>query len=331
MRDIYLLAAGLLTGVMIPVSTVPQLSAIHAKDNAVVWNPNEDVHAHGIQKIGSSFEVSFPEASYGGLENLAEASIKPKVQQVVTRRPTSGRQLYHQRLVELKASQPTTNLDENDSLQSLLISGNKSQLTYEDWKSLLTVEAKAMSRRQGSHSLGILVGDSLSLWFPPEKLPLGRLWLNQGISGDTSGGILKRLSAFSKTKPDIIYIMAGINDLRKGTADEVILSNYRRIVHSLRKIHPEAKIFIQSILPTRLSNIPNHRIRNINYQLALIAQDEGADYLNLYQWFTDFQGNLRKELTTDGLHLSKEGYDVWQSALQQVESQQNLSNTVMNR
>jgi lysophospholipase L1-like esterase len=322
MRDIYLLAAGLLTGVVIPASTIPQLSAIHAKDNGVLWDLKEGVQTTGSPNIGSSFEFSLLELRDRGLEKAAEASLKPERKQVAIRRPASGSQLYHQRLVDLKASQHSKNFD-NDSLQSLFVSSSKTQLTYEDWKNLLEMEAKAMSRRQGSHSLGIIIGDSLSLWFPTEKLPVGRLWLNQGISGDTSGGILKRLSAFSKTKPDVIYIMAGINDLRKGTADEVILSNHRQIVRSLRETHPDTKIFIQSILPTRLSNIPNSRIRNINHQLALIAKDEGADYLNLYRWFTDFQGNLRQELTTDGLHLSKEGYDIWQSALEQVESQQN--------
>ncbi|MDJ0801036.1 MAG: G-D-S-L family lipolytic protein, partial [Calothrix sp. MO_167.B12] len=32
--------------------------------------------------------------------------------------------------------------------------------------------------------------------------------------------------------------------------------------------------------------------------------------------FTNEQGNMRLELTTDGLHLSSQGYLVWSSALQ---------------
>ena len=120
-----------------------------------------------------------------------------------------------------------------DDSQSLSESGTKRQLTYEDWKNLLALEAKAITKGQGANHLSILVGDSLSMWFPTEKLPAGKLWLNQGISGDTSGGILKRLAAFSATRPDIIYIMAGINDLRKGASDETILRNHRRIIRSL--------------------------------------------------------------------------------------------------
>lgn len=326
MRDFYLLAAGLLTGVVIPASTFPQMSIIQAKNDGVLWNLKDSVHITVSENIVPNFDISVPKFTNQGLQQPvhSQSFLNPSTQPALNRPLVSGRQLYQQRLADLQASQPNTGLPEN-SLKSLMVSANKSQLTYEDWKNLLAMEAKAMAQAQGFNSLGILVGDSLSLWFPQQKLPSTRLWLNQGISGDTSHGIFKRLSAFSKTRPDVIYVMAGINDLRKGAKDETILNNYRRIIRNLRKTHPNTKILIQSILPTRLPTISNNRIRIINHQLALIAQKEGAYYLNLYQWFTDFHGNLRPELTTDGLHLSREGYDVWQSALHQVEFRLNAN------
>ncbi|WP_375378009.1 GDSL-type esterase/lipase family protein, partial [Salmonella enterica] len=75
------------------------------------------------------------------------------------------------------------------------------------------------------------------------------------------------MTAFSYTRPDAIYIMAGINDLRKGTSDEVILRNHRQMVRRLRQSHPRTQIFIQSILPTHLPTISNSRIREINTKL----------------------------------------------------------------
>jgi lysophospholipase L1-like esterase len=187
------------------------------------------------------------------------------------------------------------------------------------------MEAVAVAQFRGANRLSILLGDSLSMWFPREKMPTGKLWLNQGISGDTSSGVLKRLSAFSQTRPDVIYIMAGINDLRQGVTDETILNNHRLIIRRLRRTHPQTQIFLQSILPTRLPTISNNRIRHINHQLALIAQQQGVKYLDLHHWFTDFQGNLREDYTTDGLHLSKQGYGVWSSTLQLVEAERTLS------
>lgn len=233
-------------------------------------------------------------------------------------RPSSGIQMYLQRLEGLKAGRTYTLLPP-DSYKSVWEKAI-AQPTYEDWKSLLEQEAKAMAKGQGSNRLAILVGDSITMWLPPELLPNGRLWLNQGISGDNTGGILKRLSAFAETKPHAIYILAGINDLRQGKSDVTIINNLHQIVWKLRQNHPNSEVVLQSILPTRFAALPNLRIRNINQELAAIARSEGATYLELNSRFTDEGDILRRELTTDGLHLSRSGYQVWQKALQQTES-----------
>ncbi|ARV61570.1 lipolytic protein G-D-S-L family [Nostocales cyanobacterium HT-58-2] len=322
MRDLYLLAAWLLTGLVIPASTLSHLSIVKSDNSEVIWNLKDDSKQTVGGKIFPSAETSQPEFSDSLLPKPVEA-YRHSNTPLTPRQIISGNQLYYERLAALKAGQIYPSLPK-DSTKSLLISAKKTQLTYEDWKSLLAMEAKAMAQGQSNNALEILVGDSLSLWFPREKLPVGRLWLNQGISGDTSGGILKRLSVFSQTRPDVIYIMAGVNDLRKGMTDETILRNHRQIVRKLRQTHPKTTIFVQSILPTRLPTIPSNRIRHINYELALIARQEGAYYLNLYDWFTDFHGKLRQELTTDGLHLSAEGYEVWQSVLHQVEYRRSM-------
>ncbi|MCF2147010.1 GDSL-type esterase/lipase family protein [Desmonostoc muscorum LEGE 12446] len=347
MRDPYLLAAGLLTGLAIPASALPHLSIVLPENSRFLWDLKQgsqtivstkiinnvdlslpELSGQALQPLESSqtmldeqniksIDFSSPELSSQGLPAPTESLLNPSAQ-AATISLTSGNQLYYQRLAALKTGQIYTRGD-SDNLQSLWESIKKRQLTYEDWKSLLALEARAIAQGQGANHLSILVGDSLSMWFPREKLPTGKLWLNQGISGDTSAGVLRRLGAFSATRPDVIYIMAGINDLRKGDTDQAILRNYRRIVRRLRQTHPQAQIIVQSILPTRLPKLSNSRIRHINAQLAQIAKQEGANYLNIYSWFTDMEGNMRPELTTDGLHLSQEGYDVWRSALQQIE------------
>lgn len=318
MREVYLLAASLLTGLAVPDSTLPHLLIIQPASYTVVWNLKDS-----SQHIGeSNFEISLPDLGKNSGQVIAEVSFKENTP-IVTPQFISGSQLYYQRLAAVKVGKIYTSLDEDD-LSQLQVKTTRHQLSYQDWKNLLSMEATAIAHFRGANRLSILVGDSLSMWFPREKMPTGKLWLNQGISGDTSSGVLKRLSAFSETKPDVIYIMAGINDLRNGATDQTILHNHRLILRRLRRTHPQTQIFLQSILPTRLPTISNNRIRQINHQLALIAQQEGAKYLDLHHWFTDFQGNLREDYTTDGLHLSKEGYGVWSSTLQQIESKSTL-------
>jgi lysophospholipase L1-like esterase len=203
--------------------------------------------------------------------------------------------------------------------------GPRHQLNYQQWLALLGREA-AVAAKQQPKRLTILAGDSLSLWFPPELLPQERSWLNQGISGETSAGLLNRLELFDDTQPEVIFVMIGINDLMRGMKDETVLANQQQIIHYLRRVHPQSQVVVQSILPhggkesscqgkEHLLAISNNRIREINRQLEAIAKKEGASYLDLFPLFTNDQGNLQPNLSTDGLHLSQEGYLVWRSAL----------------
>jgi lysophospholipase L1-like esterase len=137
---------------------------------------------------------------------------------------------------------------------------------------------------------------------------------------------LKRLDLFAETKPETIFVMIGINDLLRGATDKTILENQRQIIEDLSKDHPQAQIVMQSILPhaaeskwegrQRLLAISNQRIQDLNRQLETVARQEGAYFLDLYPLFANPNGDLRPELSTDGLHLSPLGYQTWSIALQ---------------
>ncbi|WP_293144872.1 MULTISPECIES: SGNH/GDSL hydrolase family protein [unclassified Microcoleus] len=213
--------------------------------------------------------------------------------------------------------------------------GPRHKWSYQQWVTQLGREAEAAATNRPP-KLSVLAGDSLSMWFPTKLLPPDRIWLNQGISGETSVGLLKRLQLFDRTLPDTVFVMIGINDLLRGASDEGILNNQRQIIRDLRWAHPKAQVVVQSILPhsgeestwenrDRLLAIPNSRIRAINRRLKEIASSENASYLDLQPLFADADGNLPTQLSTDGLHLNERGYLVWRSALQMF-SQMQLKN-----
>ncbi len=204
--------------------------------------------------------------------------------------------------------------------------GQRHKLNYQQWVEILAQEAKVTAQKR-PQKLTILAGDSISLWFPVELLSEDRYWLNQGISGESSEGLLKRLQVFDKTQPEIIFVMIGINDMLRGVKHEIILENQRQIMGYLRKTHPKTQIVVQSILPhsgenatwegkAKLLAIPNSSIRQFNQKLQAIAKKEGVKYLDLNPLFANQKGELRPEFSTDGLHLSHQGYLVWSSALQ---------------
>lgn len=251
-------------------------------------------------------------------------AITPRALEVARRRvtataepkPVSGPQLFEQRWAALQSGSLYTRIS-SDSFHSQWSKATY-QPTYQEWQGLLKREADAIASGQGSNRLTVVVGDSLSMWLPPELLPRDRFWLNQGISGDTTGGILQRLSAFAKTNPDTIHLMAGVNDLKNGASDREILTNLNQIMARLRQQHPYARVVVHSILPTRWENIPSDRVRALNTQIAQLTDYHQLDYLDLHPSFSNDTGNLRQELTTDGLHLNRLGYQVWQLALLEV-------------
>lgn len=232
--------------------------------------------------------------------------------------PRSGSQLYWQRVAALRSGRLYTRLP-IDSFHEIWSRATRNP-TDAQWRRLLALEAKAATRGQGNRRLSVMVGDSLSLWFPSDRLPAGQLWLNQAISGETTQAILHRLPTFSVARPQAIYVMAGVNDLKQGATDNDILWNLRQITRRLKQAHPHARIVLQSILPTRTVRIPGNRIGWLNQRLAAIAQEDGVTFLDLYTQFTDEAGNLRPELTTDGLHLNANGYETWQANLAQADT-----------
>lgn len=201
--------------------------------------------------------------------------------------------------------------------------GERQYLDYQQWVTLLRREAKAVSK---APRLTVLLGDSISLWFPKDLLPGRRTWLNQAISGEHSNALVERLDALDEATVDSFFLMIGINDLIAGKSATQVTANIEKAVVYLRRQHPEANIVVQSILPhsaeratwegrDRLLLLSNQRIQSINQDVAAMAAEHQAYYLDLYPLFADGSGALRLDLTTDGLHLNDRGYLVWRTAI----------------
>lgn len=225
--------------------------------------------------------------------------------------------MYAQRWAALRAGQLYTRIPTDQFAAQW--QGATRQPTYEDWKALLAQEARVIAGSQGSNRLTVMLGDSLLMWYPTDQLPRDRFVLNQGISGDTSQGVLQRLSYLDYTRPSDIHVMVGINDLKNGATDQDVLIRLQQIMQQLRSHHPQSQIYVHSLLPTRLANLPASRIEQFNQRLSLIAQYQQVRYLDLVPYFAAADGNLQPNLTTDGLHLNAQGYATWQTVIQNAQ------------
>ena len=212
-----------------------------------------------------------------------------------------------------------------DTVMDLPRPGGDRKLNYQEWVEVLEQDAASMAEKNPDH-LTVLLGDSLSLWFPGELMPGRRIWINQSISGEKTQGLLNRLDLLEDNEVEAVFLMIGINDLIWGKTDDEIIDNYKEIVRRLKEDHPDTQIVVQSILPhggelstwesrDKLLALPSERIVALNDTLKNIAAVNNAYYLDLYPIFVTGDGDLRTDLTTDGLHLNRQGYLVWRSAI----------------
>ncbi|WP_228098920.1 GDSL-type esterase/lipase family protein [Pedobacter sp. MC2016-24] len=142
--------------------------------------------------------------------------------------------------------------------------------------------------------------------------------INRGVGGDNSFGILARMDRILKAKPHSIFLMDGINDLFRKLPNEVSVNNYRRIVRLIKLKSPKTKIYIESALPINeeMTKEPYTKGRNklvplLNEKIKAMALEEQITYINICPVFQDEAGNLKKEITPDGVHLKASAYMDW--------------------
>jgi len=147
--------------------------------------------------------------------------------------------------------------------------------------------------------------------------------VNRGIIGDEVMGIYDRLHQLLPGHPAKLFLLAGVNDISHDLTADSIVAMLRLTVERIRHESPETKLYLQSLLPFNESfqrykrlNGKTDMVPEINAKLEAMAKEKGIGFINLFPLFTEKGTNvLRKELTTDGLHLNEEGYKIWEKAL----------------
>lgn len=140
--------------------------------------------------------------------------------------------------------------------------------------------------------------------------------LNRGISGDISYGVLARLDEITRHQPKKVFLMIGVNDLKRGVPTANIIENYTRIVRKIKQDCPKTQIYLNSILPINpdklleaFQAVKNNDIRILNEGLQQISKTEkDVRFINLHEILADNSGNLRSDVTPDGIHLEVSVY-----------------------
>ena len=157
----------------------------------------------------------------------------------------------------------------------------------------------------------VALGDSITAFMPMDTLYEEKIY-NRGVSGMTTGQLLRHLPDLVTGYPDEIRILIGVNDfLLAGIGPYVSFRNYQAILEWLVVNRPAAKIIVYSVLPTRSPYI-NQNVRTLNGLLASYVERQGEDapitWVNLYPCMVDAQGLAKREYVSDAVHPTVAGY-----------------------
>jgi len=157
----------------------------------------------------------------------------------------------------------------------------------------------------------VFLGDSLTEVAPLAELFPGVPVVNRGIGWDTSLDLLERVDE-AVIDPAVVSVLIGTNDLHtsRSTKDpRGIVIRVETIVDRVRASAPGARVLVNGLLPRSALYAP--RLQALNAQYRVIAELTGSTYVDAWPALADSDGALRKEFTTDNLHLSPAGYAAW--------------------
>ena len=167
----------------------------------------------------------------------------------------------------------------------------------------------------------VFLGDSITdYWNLADYFP-GKPYLNRGIDGQSTPQMLVRFRQdVIDLHPRVLVVLAGTNDVAGVTGptrNEDIEANYASIAELARAHH--IRVVFSSLLPVHnytedakesFTLRPRERILALNAWLKSYCASNGLVYLDYFSALLDDKGNLRRELSDDGLHPNPAGYKI---------------------
>jgi acyl-CoA thioesterase I len=206
----------------------------------------------------------------------------------------------------------------------------KSQLerTYNDWAFLAKFrEANALlPPPSSSETRVVFMGDSITEGWGMKATATspgrgeffpGKPYINRGISGQTTPQMLVRFRQdVVLLKPKAVVLLAGTNDIAGNTGKET-LEEIGNNIASMSEIARAngVRVVLCSVLPAsdfswHKGLEPAPKIKALNAWMKEYAAKNGFVYVDYYSSMANSEGGLKAELSPDGVHPNKAGYDL---------------------
>lgn len=136
---------------------------------------------------------------------------------------------------------------------------------------------------------------------------------NRGVSGSDVSGVLSRWpSDGMKIQPDIVTIMIGVNDLRRGRTPESFYKIYKQLIETIIKDLPEIGIMVCELFV--MPNIENyesikHNFHEYRIVIRKLVEEYHLTLVPSYEVFVnEAKSSSISKLTLDGFHPTEFGH-----------------------
>lgn len=159
------------------------------------------------------------------------------------------------------------------------------------------------------------IGDSLTDGYDLDLYYPDLVTSNRGIGGDTTFDLEKRLQvSLYDLQPKVVVMLIGANNFK------TMFENYEDILIGIKENIPNSKVVLLSL--TSMSGEwgkNNHLAAFNNVKIKALAEKYGYEFVDLYTPLLNLETNeIYPEYTTDGGHLTHEGYVVLTAQIRPV-------------
>lgn len=170
------------------------------------------------------------------------------------------------------------------------------------------------ARLTGSADIAI-IGDSIVSQGEWTELLPGRTVHNRGIGNDTIAGVAARLDTICARRYPTVVLMIGVNDVLISGLEGHFRRQYADVVRRLKIC--SGRVLVHPILPMAASRGLNNRVGSFNFEIREIAEAANVQMVDLRSDLAP-DGNLRSDVSNDGIHLNGIGYLVWARRLREA-------------
>ena len=229
--------------------------------------------------------------------------------------------------VEIPSSQTACDCQSLEAAQARIAGMER---TLKDWPNMARYRETntKVAPPEKNENRVVFMGDSITdMWAAPQFVGFfpGKPYIDRGISGQTTPQMLIRFHRdVIELKPKVVVILAGTNDIA-GNTGPMSLDDIEANLVSMSEVAMahRIKVVLASVLPVydgghnssgkeviMTDRRPPEKILALNDWIKKYCADSKLIYLDYFSAMVDDKGFLKRDLSEDGLHPNRKGYEV---------------------